>query len=86
MDVALWRNVCRGSHYLSRRLEACGLEIECTGTDQRVTVRPGEPTARLSGAPGELLLYVFGRQDAAQVGVSGPPEAVAAVRRTHFGM
>jgi uncharacterized protein (TIGR03085 family) len=86
MDAALWRNVRRGSHYLSRRLEACGLEIEWAGTDQRVTVRPGEPTARLSGAPGELLLYVFGRQDAAQVEVSGPPEAVAAVRRTHFGM
>ena len=86
MDAALWRNVRRGSHYLSRRLEACGLEIEWAGTDQRVTVRPGEPTAGLSGAPGELLLYVFGRQDAAQVEVSGPPEAVAAVRRTHFGM
>jgi uncharacterized protein (TIGR03085 family) len=86
MDAALWRNVRRGSHYLSRRLEACGLEIQWAGTDHRVTVRPGEPTAGLSGAPGELLLYVFGRQDAAQVEVSGPPQAVAAVRRTHFGM
>ena len=86
MDAALWRNVRRGSHYLSRRLEACGLEIEWAGTDERVTVRPGVPTAGLSGAPGELLLYVFGRQDAAQVEVRGPPEAVAAVRRTHFGM
>jgi uncharacterized protein (TIGR03085 family) len=86
MDAGLWRNVCRGSHYLSRRLHASGLDIEWAGTDQRVTVRAGEPTARLSGAPGELLLYVFGRQDAAQVEVSGPPETVAAVRRTHFGM
>jgi hypothetical protein len=51
-----------------------------------VTVRSGSPTARLSGPPGELLLYLFGRQAAAQVEVSGPPEAVAAVRRTHFGM
>ena len=51
MDAALWRNVRRGSHYLSRRLQACGLEIEWAGTDERVTVRPGEPTARLSGAP-----------------------------------
>jgi uncharacterized protein (TIGR03085 family) len=86
MDAALWRNVRRGSHYLSRRLHACGLEIEWAGSDERLTVRPGEPTARLSGAPGELLLYVFGRQAAAQVEVSGPPDAVAAVRRTHFGM
>jgi len=72
--------------YLSRRLHTCGLEIEWAGTNERVTVRPGEPTARLSGLPGELLLCVFGRQAAAQVEVSGPPEAVAAVHRTHFGM
>jgi uncharacterized protein (TIGR03085 family) len=86
MDAALWRNVRRGGRYLSRRLNACGLELEWAGTHERVRVRPGEPTARLSGLPGELLLYVFGRQGAAQVDVSGPPEAVAAVRRTHFGM
>jgi uncharacterized protein (TIGR03085 family) len=86
MDAALWRNIRRGGYYLSRRLRAVGLEIEWVGTNERVTVRPGEPTARLSGAPGELLLYVFGRQAAARVEVSGPPEAIAAVRRTHFGM
>jgi uncharacterized protein (TIGR03085 family) len=86
MDAALWRNVRRGSRYLSRRLDACGLEIAWAGTNERLRVQPGEPTARLSGVPGELLLYVFGRQAAAQVEVSGPPEAVAAVHRTHFGM
>nr|VTO97890.1 hypothetical protein BIN_B_02275 [Mycobacterium riyadhense] len=85
MDAALWRNVRRGSHFLSRRLHA-GLEIEWTGTGERVTAQPGEPMARLGGSPGELLLYLFGRQAAARVDVSGAPEAVAAVRRTHFGM
>ena len=86
MDAALWRNVRRGSHYLSRRLHACGLAIDWAGTREWVTVRPGEPTVRLSGAPGEILLYVFGHQAAARVEMSGPPEAVAAVRHKHFGM
>ena len=86
MDAALWRNVRRGSRYLSRRLSGCGLELEWAGTDERMTVRSGDPTARLSGHPGELLLYVFGRQAAARVEMSGPPDAVAALRRTHFGM
>jgi uncharacterized protein (TIGR03085 family) len=86
LEAGLWRNVRRGGHYLSRRLQACGLEIEWAQADERVTVRRGESTVRLSGPPGELLLYVFGRQAAAQVEVSGPPEAVTAVRRTHFGM
>jgi uncharacterized protein (TIGR03085 family) len=86
MDAALWRNIRRGGRFLSRRLHACGLELEWAGTNERVMIRAGEPTARLSGLPGELLLYGFGRQAAAQVEVSGPPEAVAAVGRTHFGM
>jgi uncharacterized protein (TIGR03085 family) len=86
MDAALWRNVRRGGRYLSRRLRACGLELQWAGTNEIVTVQSGEPAARLSGPPGELLLYVFGRQAAAQVEVSGPPEAVAAVHQTHFGM
>jgi uncharacterized protein (TIGR03085 family) len=86
MNAALWRNVCRGSRFLSRRLDGCGLEVEWAGTNERVTARSGEPTARLSGPPGELLLYIFGRQTAARVDVSGPPDAVAAVHRTRFGM
>ena len=86
LDAALWRNVRRGGRFLSRRLHGCGLEVEWAATGERVRVRPGEPTALLGGPPGELLLYLFGRGDAAQVEVGGPAEAVAAVRRTHFGM
>ncbi len=86
MDAGLWRNVRRGGRFLGRRLRGCGLEVEWAGTAERVVVRPGSPTVLVSGPPGELLLYLFGRQAAAQVEVSGPAEAVAAVRRTHFGM
>ena len=86
MDAALWRNVRRGGRYLSRRLHGWGLGVAWVGTGERVTVRPGTAAALLSGQPGELLLYLFGRQGAVEVTVSGPPEAVAAVRGTHFGM
>src|SRR6478672_6015000 len=51
LDAALWRNVRRGGRYLGRRLRGAGLEIEWAGTDERQRVRPGEPTARLSGPP-----------------------------------
>jgi uncharacterized protein (TIGR03085 family) len=86
MEAALWRNVRQGSRYLSRRLRDVGLEISWAGTDERMTVREAEPTVRLSGPPGELLLYIFGRQGAARVEVTGPAEAVATVRGTPFGM
>ena len=86
LDAALWRNVRRGARYLGRRLRDVGLEIEWAGTRERRKVRPGEPTARLSGPPGELLLFLFGRQRAAHVELTGPSEAVAALHRTKFGM
>jgi uncharacterized protein (TIGR03085 family) len=86
LEAALWRNLRLGSRYLTRRLGQVGLEIGWAGNDQRITARTGGPVARLSGSPGELLLYVFGRQDAAQVELTGRPEAIAMVRRTHFGM
>src|SRR5438105_2327642 len=77
LDDALWRNVRRGSRHLARRLRGAGLEVEWAGTGRQLRVRAGEPTARLSGPPGELLLFLFGRERAAQVDVTGPAEAVA---------
>jgi uncharacterized protein (TIGR03085 family) len=86
LDLALWRNVTRARWYLARRLRGAGLELAWAGTDQIVRARRGEPTARITGPPGELLLYLFGRQSAARVEVSGPDAAIEAVRRARFGM
>jgi uncharacterized protein (TIGR03085 family) len=86
MDEALWRNVTRGPWYLARRLRGAGLELHWAGTAQAVRARRGNPTARVTGPPGELLLYLFGRKDAAHVEVSGPAAAVEAVRRAQFGL
>lgn len=86
LEAALWRNVQRGSRFLSRRVGGIGLGIAWAGTPQRITVRTGELTAQLTGPPGELLLYLFGRQAAARVAVTGPPAAVAAIHNGRFGM
>ena len=84
LDLALWRNVRRSGRYLTRRLRGVGLDVEWPGGHEQEQVRPGEPRARLSGPPGELLLYVFGRQPVAQVELSGSPEAVEAVRQARI--
>ena len=86
MDEALWHNVRRGCWLLARRLRGAGLELHWAGTARTIRARRGEPTARIAGPPGELLLYLFGRQVAAQVEVNGPVAAVEAVRRARFGM
>jgi uncharacterized protein (TIGR03085 family) len=86
MEEALWHNVRLGSWYLARRLRGTGLELHWAGTSKTVRARRGQPAVRIAGPPGELLLYLFGRQGAAQVEVSGPASAVEAVRRAHLGM
>ncbi|MFF4500386.1 TIGR03085 family metal-binding protein [Streptomyces sp. NPDC001401] len=86
MDEALWRNVTLAPWFLARRLRGAGLELQWAGTAKTVRARRGEPTARIAGPPGELLLYLFGRQGAAHVQVSGPAAAVEAVQRARFGM
>jgi uncharacterized protein (TIGR03085 family) len=86
MQAALWRNVQRGSRYLSRRVRGVGLDIAWQGTGLRHTVRTGQATVELAGSPGELLLYLFGRRSAATVEVSGPAAAVAAIQEGRFGM
>jgi len=86
LDMALWSNVTRARWFLARRLHGAGLELAWAGTAQTVRARRGEPTARITGPPGELLLYLFGRQSAARVDVSGPDAAIEAVRRARFGM
>jgi uncharacterized protein (TIGR03085 family) len=85
-DEALWRNVRFAAWFLARRLRGVGLELEWVGTNQVVRARRGTPAARITGPPGELLLYLFGRQNAANVELGGQREAVEAVQRARLGM
>jgi uncharacterized protein (TIGR03085 family) len=85
-EAALFRNVVRARWLLSRRLSGVGLDLEWAGTDKLITARRGQPTARLRGLPGEMLLFLFGRRDAADVEITGSPEAIEAVKRTPFGI
>jgi hypothetical protein len=84
--TTLWRNFSRQSWFLARRLRGAGLELQWAGSGKTIRARRGEPAARIAGPPGELLLYLFGRQDAAHVEVTGPPAMVEAVRHARFGM
>ncbi len=86
MDEALWHNVRRGHLFLARRLRAVGLQLRWAGTAEIIRPPRGEPSVEVSGPPGELLLYLFGRQDAADVEVTGEKAAIESLGRTHLGM
>ena len=82
IEEALWRSLGRGSH---RSLGTTGLDL--IHPDGRIAhVRRGNPTATLTGRPGEIVLYLSGRKSAAQVEIGGPPDAVAALKDARFGI
>ncbi|MFJ2777879.1 MULTISPECIES: TIGR03085 family metal-binding protein [unclassified Kitasatospora] len=77
---ALWRRLP-----LLARLEAgrrSPVRLELRRPDgQSLTVGPaGSPTVRITGEPGELVLFVYGRGARAELAVDGPPDAVTALR------
>ncbi len=53
---------------------------------EAIDAREGEPMVTVSGPIGELVLFVHGRQDHAQVEFDGPEDAVAELRATEFGI
>jgi uncharacterized protein (TIGR03085 family) len=86
----------RMARLLCRRVRA-GLILAITSTDaagapartgavRMITAHKGSPTATLTGPPGELLLYLYGRRSHAAVEISGAPTAIASVESTKFGI
>lgn len=85
LEDALWRLLRRGGGLLARRLRGAGLDLvrEDGGT---IRVRKGDPVATLTGRPGEILLFLMGRQAASHAEVGGPAAAVEALRAAPFGI
>jgi uncharacterized protein (TIGR03085 family) len=86
MNEALWANVRVGAWFLARRLRGAGLLVRNTVTGQTVQAHRGSPTVSLVGQPGELLMYLFGRQTVARVEFEGPTTAVDLVKIAKIGL
>jgi uncharacterized protein (TIGR03085 family) len=86
MNDALWANARGWAWYLARRLNGPGLDIRNSVTGQTARARRGAPAVWIVGEPGELLLYLFGRQNVAEVDFAGPVDAIEAVTRAKFGL
>ncbi|HUD39585.1 MAG TPA: TIGR03085 family metal-binding protein [Streptosporangiaceae bacterium] len=52
----------------------------------RMTVRPRTPMVTVIGPPAELLMWTFGRTDAARISLDGAEADVAALKQAHWGV
>ncbi|RZU52999.1 uncharacterized protein (TIGR03085 family) [Krasilnikovia cinnamomea] len=84
---ALWRAARFNARLRLRRMRAPGL-VRAEGFGEQRVGAPdtGGPTVVLSGEPGELLLFLSGRQPAARVQIEGPEAIKDRLRTAKFGM
>ncbi|NLU77533.1 TIGR03085 family protein [Micromonospora sp. HNM0581] len=84
LEQALWRRVSMLGRLALRRFPA-QLLVQAPGHGEVTTGRGGEPL-RLVGTPGELALFLSGRQRAARVQLDGGPALVDRLRTAGLGL
>jgi uncharacterized protein (TIGR03085 family) len=85
VDAFLWRTLGLSGRMAARKVRPFGLELDA-GEGRRRVPGAAEPRVVLRGAPGEMVLYLAGRKDAAQLDLDGPEDAVRALREAKFGL
>lgn len=76
----------RRSAKMLARSSPVALELEPDHGRPRVTARAGAPVVVVRGPVGELVLWIFGRQEHARVTLDGDPADIEAVRAAGFGL
>ncbi|GGV76009.1 TIGR03085 family protein [Streptomyces gelaticus] len=80
----LWSRAEKTARLLGRR-SPVGLVLR-RPDGQTAVAHKGTPVVTVTGEPGELLLFAFGRQDAAVVGLEGDKDAVDRLHTAELGM
>ena len=81
---ALWHSV-RGLARLALRRFPASIEIHAPGSGD-APGGAGGPTVRVTGEPGELVLFLTGRQRAARVEITGPEDVTQRLGRARLGL
>ncbi|MGW1891968.1 TIGR03085 family metal-binding protein [Streptomyces sp. NPDC002004] len=76
----LWSRLERGARLLGRGLPVGTVLRRPNG--QTVVAHKGTPVVTVTGEPGELTMFAFGRQDAARVELEGDQDAIARLSET----
>ncbi|MGW7415399.1 TIGR03085 family metal-binding protein [Streptomyces sp. NPDC054863] len=81
---SLWARLEKMSRVLGRR-SPVGLVLRRPDGQTAVAHR-GAPVVTVTGDPGELILFAFGRQESARVELEGDKDAVARLYETKLGI
>ncbi len=84
-ERVLWRRLGPLARLILRRSTA-SVRLVAPGFGTHTAGTSTGPVVTITGSPGELLLFVHGRQGAARVGIEGPEPEVAALRRARLGI
>jgi uncharacterized protein (TIGR03085 family) len=80
LETALWGIVSKVARLQLARSRVGILLIAPSYGERQVRSETDLGKVTITGTPGELLLYSFGRREVAQVDVSGPERALSALR------
>lgn len=87
LDDDLWELLGRAAGLMVRKAGVSDVRVVLQRPDGRQhAAGKGRDTVTISGAPGELVLELYGRQSVAQVAYDGPDDAVARVKAGEFGI
>ncbi len=84
MEAVLWARLKRTGRLLGRK-SPTGLSLDAPGFGT-ATVKTGGPRVTVRGAPGELVLMMFGRGAASNVDFEGDQISVERVRHARLGL
>jgi uncharacterized protein (TIGR03085 family) len=86
MNAILWRMLGFGARMSKKAFKGAALTMRTPEPHRERVVSTDGPAVTMTGATGELTLYMSGRKEAADVVIDGDPVAVAIVHAAHLGV
>lgn len=85
VDAALWANLKTVGKLAARKLPGPLVAVTPDGRRTQLRAGDGEPVV-MTGTPLEVVLFLFGRDEVAQVELTGPADRVSRVRQAGRGL
>ncbi len=87
LEAALWTMLHRTHRFITMKVKGVHLDlVNSEHLDDTIHCGHGDETVQIIGRPGEIILYLLGRTDAAHVDLVGSDAAIAILRGCSLGI